>query len=188
MKIIILLLISLSQSVFAQESQQMQSQNGLIRHEKSQLKFGGSVPFTWNASLEFVLAKSGLRAGVLAQGPHDPYMPMVVDAKPSVTTYGVLTGWGYSKWLSTWKGTGAYIYCGKGATQDKKVASNYNYGYVIQLVTTLTPGSLYAMGFFVQYKQMYQVLSMEEGILSKHVEWNERQNLTSVNFGVAVHF
>ncbi|MBP6926297.1 MAG: hypothetical protein KBB70_01195 [Candidatus Pacebacteria bacterium] len=197
MKIIILLLVALSQSVFAQESTQLpdsqaQRKASLIRYEKSELKFGGSVPFTWNASFELVLAKSGLRTGVLAQGPHDRYMPMIIDAKPSVTTYGALLGWGYTKWQSIIKGSGAYVYGGTGSTQDKKVTSNYNYGYVIQLVGTLTSGathgSFYDMGVFVQYKHMFQVLTMEEGILSKHREWTERQNLTSVNFGVAVHF
>lgn len=186
------MLVAISQSVLAQQTQQPQTQTGLLRHEKSEFKFGGSVPFTWNASLEFVFAKSGLRAGVLAQGPHDRYMPSIIDAKPSVTTYGALFGWGYAKWLSPLKGTGAYIYGGSGSTPDAKIVSNYNYGYVLQLVGTLTPGAksgnFYDMGVFVQYKQMYQVLAMEEGILSKHREWTERQNLSSVNFGVVFQF
>jgi hypothetical protein len=191
----ILVLLSLSLGLFAQQNLQQNPQHdslqkpprkpGYLRHEKAEFKIGGSVPFTWNASLEFVIEKSGIRAGILAQGPHDRYRPMVVDAKPSITTYGALLGWGYSKWLSPFKGTGAYCYLGSGTTKSTNVKFHYNYGYVLQLVGTLTPGSLYSMGVFVQYKEMFRVINKEE----RGLTWQtEQERLSSVNFGVVFQF
>jgi hypothetical protein len=161
------------------------SSHDYLRTEKFIAKVGGGDPFTWNASIECVLDKSGFRGGILAQGPHDPYNPEVVNRKPSITTYGVFLGWGYAKWLSKWKGSGAYGYLGSGTTKEYEVKFHYNYGYVANLERTILQQKRFALAAFLQYKKMFRVINKED----PGVTWETHEaSLDFINIGLSGKF
>lgn len=121
---------------------------------------GASFPSLWGVYL-LVPVESGGSVGIASQGTYKGYAPS--DAAPSnVTTFDFILAYGYPRWSSILKGSGAGAFIGCGTTDRSYANMPWHLGLYGNLAVTFIRSGVLSFGMFLRPQVSFLITSHDK--------------------------